>query len=428
MNNLGAEPIALDTSAIIYPPTVARYNTHVFRLSMNLDIRVEPERLLSSLKAIMPRFPYFRHRLHSGFFWYYFLDNTEDPEVYPEASFPCGHLDLKKGANGYLFKVFYTDRRIAVEYFHALTDGTGGLTFLKSLVAEYLRQSGIAVGGDPLILSPGEPVDPAETEDSFAKIFRPMKSVFDLESGAFHYRPKHAHYTDHHSIVSAVLSVEQVKERAKQYNLTITEYLVCEILDALQQLQAESVRNQKNYRPVRLSVPVNIRKIYGSKSLRNFTLFIVVGLDTNLGHYTFDEIVKSVYHQMRWKVNEKSLSLQISRNVAGRRLPLIRYAPNLLKKPLMKLLSDSYGDDIYSSVISNLGNVSLPEGMKEHVQRIDFSLSPSKKNKLSLAVIGSDDQLMMSITSILEDDRNFEKLLLTALVKKGIHITVDSNG
>ncbi len=427
MNHGGAEPIALDTSAIIYPPTVARYNTHVFRLSMDLHITVEHERLLSALRAIMPRFPYFSHRIHSGFFWYYLLENTEPIEVYPEVCHPCGHLDLRKGANGYMFKVFYTEHRIAVEYFHALTDGTGGITFLKSLVSEYLRQSGETVGPDPQILLPSDPVDPAETEDSFARIYRPMRSVFALESRAFHYAPKGEAYTDLHAVVSSQMEVNQVKAQAKKYGLTITEYLVCEVLDALQRLQFETVKNPRKWRPVRLSVPVNIRKVYGSKSLRNFTLFIIVGLDTHLGSYTFEEIVKSVYHQMRWKVNEKSLSLQISRNVAGRRLPLIRYAPNVLKRPLMKLLSDSYGDSIYSSVISNLGNVSLPEGMADTVRRIDFSLSPSQMNKLALAVISTGGSLVMNITSILEYNREFEKLLLRSLVKKGIHVQVDSN-
>ncbi len=428
MNHSGAEPIALDTSAIIYPPTVARFNTHVFRLSMDLRVKVEADALLSALKAVMPRFPYFSHKIHTGFFWYYLMNNEAPLEVYDETCYPCGHLDLKKGANGYLFKVFYTDHRIAVEYFHALTDGTGGITFLKSLAAEYLRQRGYTVAADPQILLPSDPVDPQELEDSFTKIYRPMRSVFALESKAFHYSPKGELYTDRHSVINSVMEVDQVKEQAKKWGLTITEYLVCEVLDALQQLQFETVKNPKRWRPVRLSVPVNIRKVYGSKSLRNFTLFIIVGLDTHLGTYTFEEIAKSVYHQMRWKINEKSLSLQISRNVAGRRLPLIRYAPNLLKRPLMKLLSDSYGDSIYSSVISNLGNISLPEGMADTVKRIDFSLSPSQMNKLALAVISSGGKLVMNITSILEQDRAFETILLRSLVKKGLHVTVDSNG
>ena len=83
---------------------------------------------------------------------------------------------------------------------------------------------------------------------------------------------------------------------------------------------------------------------------------------------------------------------------------------------------------IYSSVISNLGNVTLPDGMEKDVRRIDFSLSPSQKNKFALAVISAKGQLVLNITSILAHNREFERLLLVHLVRRGLKVTVDSNG
>ena len=38
-----------------------------------------------------------------------------------------------------MFRIRCFDKRIAIEYFHALTDGTGGVTFLLTLTAEYLK-------------------------------------------------------------------------------------------------------------------------------------------------------------------------------------------------------------------------------------------------------------------------------------------------
>ena len=420
------EPIPLDNSAIIYPPTVARFNTNMFRLSMDLTIELNPHRLKTALEHIAQRFPYLCLSLHNGFFWYYLSEHSAALEVYKDNPSPCRYLDVKKGANGYLFKVFYRKNRIAVEFFHAITDGTGGIIFLKSLVAEYLRLSGYEVGEDPGILLPDSKVKHEELEDSFNRFYRPIKSVFAMESSAFHYNPKDQ-LQDELEVISATLSVEKVKAQAKEYGLTITEYIVCEILDALQKLQEMHVKNKKKWAPVRLSVPVNIRKVFNSTSLRNFTLFIVVGIDVRLGHYEFDEIVNAVIHQMRSSVNEKTLSLQISRNVAGRRHPLIRYAPNIIKNPLMKLFSDSYGDNIYSSVISNIGNVTLPTGMSEVVERLDFYLSPSKTNKIALAAIGAKGSIVINITSILTHNTDFEKLLLTSFVEKGISVEVSTN-
>ena len=425
-NHLRVEPIPLDNSALIYPPTVARFNSNVFRLSMDLKIKVNPYRLKTALETIIKRFPYFALSLHDGFFWYYLSENDKPLEVYKEHAYPCAHIDRKKGANGYLFKVFYTDYRIAVEFFHAVTDGTGGIIFLKSLVAEYLRLSGYTIASDPQILLPDDKVKKEELEDSFSRYYRPIKSVFALDGKAFHHSIS-SEIQDEVQAISAIIPIEELKVKAKEHGLTITEYIVCEILDSLQSLQETYIKNPKRYKPIRLSVPVNIRKVFGSTSLRNFTLFIVVGIDVRLGHYDFDEIVTSVMHQMRSGVNEKSLSLQISRNVAGRRLPFIRYAPNILKRPLMKIFSDSYGDATYSSVFSNLGNVILPEGMKELVDRVDFYLAPSKLNKFSVAGLGVNGKVIINITSFLTDNTDFERKLFTSLVEKGLHVEISTN-
>ena len=361
--------LPLDNSAIIYPPTVARYNTHMFRLSMDLSVKVIPERLLTALEHVLDRFPYFAVSLHQGFYWYYFMPNHKPVAVYPDVAYPCGYLHRKRGANGYLFKVLYTSQRIAIEIFHAVTDGTGALVFLKSLVAEYLRLSGRQVGEDPQVFLPDSPMDPQEVEDSFERFYTPLKAVFGFESSAWHMPSKYG-LSDNVQVISARMKIEDLKRISSVHKVTITEYLVAELLDAMQRIQEQMVGNPKRYKPVRISVPVNIRKVFGSRSLRNFTLFVVIGIDVRLGHYSFEEILDQVVHQLRGNVNVKSLSKQVSRNVAGRRHPAIRYAPNVFKRPLMKLLSDSYGDDIYSTTISNIGNVTFPEGMREVVERL----------------------------------------------------------
>lgn len=420
------ELMPLDNSAIIYPPTVARFNTHTFRLSMDLTVEVNPERLLTALEHVLERFPYFAVELHRGFYWYYFLPNKRPLAVYPDAPYPCGYIHRKKGANRYLFKVRYTKSRIAVEFFHALTDGTGALVFLKSLVAEYLKLSGLSVETDDQILLPGTPVKPEEAEDSFERFYKPLKAVFGFEGSAYH-MPVDDRLTDDIQVISARIAIADLKRVSSANQVTITEYLVAHLIDAMQRIQETTVKNPRRYKPIRVSVPVNIRKVFGAKSLRNFTLFIVVGIDVRLGHYEFDEIMKQVMHQMRSEVNDKTLSKQVARNVAGRRHPVIRYAPLVFKNPLMKLFSDTYGDDTYSTTISNIGNVTLPEGMKEVVDRIDFHLSPSKTNKVSCAAIGAKGFLTLNFTSIYTHKTIYEMEVLRALVEKGIPVEVATN-
>ncbi len=424
--NSGDELIPLDNSAIIYPPTVARYNTHTFRIGARLTIDVDPQRLLRAGEAVLRRYPHFAVSLHQGFYWYYFLPNKRPLEIYKDESYPCGYLHRKKGANGYLFKILYRERSIAVEYFHVLTDGTVALSFLKSLLAQYFGLSRPEVEGDPHILHPQDEFRPEEGEDSFERFYTPRKALFASQSEAFHLGGR-SPYTDRVQSIAARIAVEELKTLSSQHQVTITEYLVALLLEALQAIQEEQVAKERRYRPVRVSVPVNVRRIFDSKTVRNFSLFTVVGIDPRLGHYEFEEILEQVKYQLRGSVNEKHLSLQIARNVVGRRLPFIRYAPNVLKKPFMKLLSDFYGDKIYSMTLSNIGYITLPEKLKGRVERLDFFLSPNKKNKVSAAAIGVNGYISLNFTSFLTDDTTFERKVLRALVERGVAVEIATN-
>lgn len=417
--------IPLDNSALIYPPTQARYNPGTFRLSIDLTIAVDQELLLVALKELLPRFPYYQVALEMGFFSYYLTPNAQEIEVYAERAYPCGYFNRKRSANNYLFKVFYWEKRIAIEFFHALTDGSGALIFLKSLVAHYLRLKGVEVGPDDQIFLPSTEVDSEEWSDSFQKFYQPLRPVKSGYGKAFHL--KRGEISDRVRVVQAKVATESVKRLAKEYDSTITEYLVSELLAALQRVQQESESKPKRYQPLRISVPVNMRRIYPSKSMRNFTLFVIIGIDPRLGVYSFAEIIHQVRHQMRASITAKDLSRQIARNVSGQRNLLIRYTPTLLKNPFMKVLSYWYGERLYSSTISNLGEVSLPTGMAEHVSSVDFYLAPSVPTLVSLGVIGAQGVLTLNLSSLLLVEPELERQFLSALVQKGLAVEVASN-
>ena len=74
--------------------------------------------------------------------------------------------DIRKCA----FRVLVYRNRIAVEFFHALTDGTGGTIFLKTLLAEYLcRRYGVEIPPTDGVLRRLDTPREEELEDSFQK-------------------------------------------------------------------------------------------------------------------------------------------------------------------------------------------------------------------------------------------------------------------
>ena len=128
----------LDNAAKIYPAAKRRNWKALFRLSATLTEEVEPAVLEEAQRSTLARFPSFALKLKRGMFWYYLEYNEGGPQVKPDGPYPCAPMDFKENG-GFMFRVRYHGKRIAVEIFHVLTDGSGGLCFLKTLVAEYLR-------------------------------------------------------------------------------------------------------------------------------------------------------------------------------------------------------------------------------------------------------------------------------------------------
>lgn len=417
--------IALDNSALIYPPTVATYNSNTFRVSVDVDFIINKEILEQALHDLLERCSYAKVCLHTGFFWYYLSENQKQPIVHREAPYPSGRFSFKEN-NGYLFKVLYDEHRIALECFHALTDGTGLMAYLKLLVQRYCHHAGIGE-----FKFPGAPDfdnRPAKQEfsDPFQHLFDPNLPSFGNISKAYHYK-RTGMFDDRVKVISATLKTNDIKVRAKARGVTIGEYLSAVHLYALAQLQRQEVPIQKKRKPIRLSIPMNLRKIFGYDTMRNFTLFAVIGIEPALGEYSFEEICKQVHLQMALSQDPKRLLTQIRRNVGGERNPIIRFAPVALKNPLFKLLSDALGDEQYSGVISNLGQVKFDPEFEKRILRADFYLSPGLLNKVAMAVIGYHDTMVVNFSSFLNTDTELERLFCTFLVEDGIPLSVATN-
>ncbi len=142
----------LDNAAKIYPAAKRRNWNNFFRLSATLTEPIDVPVLRAALDVTVRRFPSMAVRLRRGVFWYYLEEIPQAPEIQPEKSCPLAHVPFGQ-VRRCAFRVLVYHNRVAVEFFHAVTDGTGGLIFLKTLVAEYLCQKyGITVPAEKGVL------------------------------------------------------------------------------------------------------------------------------------------------------------------------------------------------------------------------------------------------------------------------------------
>ncbi len=417
--------LRLDNAAKIYP--AARNNdwSNTFRLSATLTEAVDTEILSRALDVTVQRIPSIAARLRRGLFWYYLEQIPETPSIREEG--PCPLLPMLKGeARRCAFRVIVYDRRIAVEFFHSLTDGNGGLIFLKTLVAEYLQQKyGVVIGAGHGVLDRREDPAPEEMEDSFLKYAGPV-SAGRGESNA--YRLSGTPEPDFfRHLVCLRLPVKQLLDAAHSHGVSLTAYLCAAMMQAIIDIQKAHIPWRRLRRPVKVQLPVDLRRLFPSKSLRNFALYVNTEVDPRLGDYSFHELCKLVHHQMGLSVTQKQMSCQIAANVKSERSLLVRVMPLFLKNIVLKIAFLAVGERKICLSLSNLGQADLPESMKPYVQRMDFILAPQATAPHNCGVISLGDTLYLNLIRNIREPE-LEASFCRVLLQQGISVLVESNG
>ncbi len=416
--------LKLDNAAKIYPAARRQNWSNIFRVSVTLKENIDTAVLASALDVTVRRFPSFSTRLCKGVFWYYLEQISSAPEIMDENSFPLSRM-TKKDISTCAFRVIVYKSRIAVELFHSLTDGTGAMIFLKTLTAEYLQQKyGISITAGNGVLPRLEEPDSEEFEDSFQK-YAGKVNASRRESNAWHLKGT-VETAGFLNLTCFKLNVKQALDKAHEYNATLTEFLTAVMMWALSDLQKEKVLNPKQYKPVKVLVPVNLRNIFESRTMRNFALYTTPEIDLRLGDYTFEEICRAVHHRMGLDVNRQAMSSKIATNVNSERSPFVKIMPLFIKNIVMKAVFDAVGEKKSCITLSNLGRVSLPDEMVSYVERFDFILGVQATAPNNCGVVSFGDTLYINfIRNTCEPEVEFA--FYKALEKLGLRAEVESN-
>ena len=414
----------LDNAAKIYPAAKRRNWNNFFRISATLTEPVDVAVLRSALDVTARRFPSIAVRLRRGMFWYYLEQIPHSPAIQEEKSCPLAHVPFHE-VRQCAFRVLVYHNRFAVEFFHALTDGTGGLTFFKTLLAEYLSQKyGLTIPAGDGVLGRLEEPDAEELEDSFLRYAGNVKAS-RKEATAWHLTgtPEKDGFKD---LVTLMIPAPVLKECAKAHGVTVTELLCAAMMQAICQLQAEKVPQRSRRKPVKVLLPVNLRNLFPSKTLRNFASYITPEVDPRMGDYTFDEICAAVHHRMGLENNPQTMRAKFAANVASEQSPLLRVMPLFIKNLAMKAVFDTVGECKSCLCLSNLGVVRLPEVMAPYVARMDFIIGVQAKAPHNCGVLTWNDTVYINcIRSIREPE--LELHFYRVLHQLGLPVKVESN-
>ena len=396
---------------------VSNYSrSSTFRLSMYINEEVDPYTLQQALNYTLPRFESFKVKIKNGLFWNYFVTNNNRCLIEQENS----HIGqyVMKNPSHYCFRVMYYGRRITLETFHAISDGTGASEFLKSIVYEYLKLRGNNINSEGKILI-DKPSNLYENSDSFLISSSPEKKLGDAEIKAYSL-PGDIYPNNWSSFVKASIDLNKVKDLAKEKNCTLTMYIAALYLLSLYKAEPDARMSKK---PFILMIPVNLRKYFDSKTVRNFALFIKIILPLNGKVWNLDSIIDEIRPQFEKQLNKEFLQRRINYYVAFEKNFAIRILPLFIKNLAFKFIYFLQSNRIITTYISNLGQIDLPKDMYNYVNDVDF-VNAGEKLYMTMATIQNKLNIMFSTRL---RDHSIIYTFLKELQEKGIDIVLQTN-
>lgn len=415
----------LDNAAKIFPAISTDRETNTFRIQVEMVEEVDKDFLQLAVDSALQRYPMFKVRLKTGLFWNY-LDYNERPFLIRPLTYRvCGPLNPRDN-NGYLFQIYYRGKLIVLEMFHSLADGGGAFSLIKTILYEYLTLRGARVTPDNMILTRDSLSTMEEYEDSNLTYYDPENHRHVKEDRAFLVKGTPLP-VGNIGLISGTISASELLTLTRSVNASITEYISALLMYVIYVTKIQYREHVKeNQKPVKIFVPVNLRKHFPSKTLRNFTNFVKSGMIMNRSDITFEEILEEVKKQFAYGLQRKELIRKMSENVSFEKNIFLRMTPYFLKRFALKIGYHKMGLLLNTLSFSNLGKIDFPESMEPYIDNISVGVYSGKFNTINIGTVSYLDKFKITFTrSIVET--TIEREFFRHFTAKGLHVVLESN-
>lgn len=414
----------LDNASKYFAATYSERDEKVFRISCELFEEVDPEILQQALDETIERFPYYKSVLRRGIFWYYLEDSDIRPLVEKEDKPVCAPI-YRKYERNLLFRVLYYNKRISLEVFHALSDGTGALRFMMTLVYHYLtiKHKDEFSGKIPELnynASIGEKKD-----DSFERYYqgrrfkkqarekkekKPFKRVYRIRGTRIE--------ENRIKIIEGTMSAKAVLNEAHKYNTTMTVFLSALLLRSI---YMDMPARKKDYSLV-LIVPINLRQFFKSETASNFFSTMSIEYKFTEEGMELDKIIASLNESFKKELTEERLSEKINWQMSIEKNPFARIMPLPLKNLFIRI-ADEVVESRTTACISNLGKIQMPPEFERYIRQ--FSVVPNVRRP-QIAVCTYGDKIAVAFGSPFKETE-IQKNFFKSLSEMGIKIEIVSN-
>lgn len=412
----------LDNAANIFPSVSGEKNTNVFRLSCTLKETVAPETLQRALDLALKDFSHYQVIMRRGLFWFYLEHTDLTPVVSLENSRPCNRI-FHKGVKELLFSVSYFGKRINLEVFHAISDGTGAMDFLRTIVYHYIvLMHGDELPPETMTGIPWESAPEIKREDSFEKHYAPEKKDHLFKQRAYTIGGTPLELSTI-KVIEARTSTKAMLAVVKRRGVTLTVYLAALMLLGVYH---EFMPRRARSRPIALTIPVDLRGHFASRTTRNFFSVVNVYYDFRNNPAEFDAVLASVRKQIDSGVQGDMLAGRINYTISVQKNLAARFTPLFIKHAV---LSAAYrkAQAAGTCAISNLGRITMPAGFVPYIEEFSCLLNPTPQQKLKLTVNSFEDVLALGFTSNIAET-GAQAWFIRQLASEGLELVISCNG
>ena len=390
----------LDNSAKIMPSTTTNLNTNVFRLSCTLTKQIDEKVLQEALDKTLLEFPMYLCTLKDGLFWHYLEKVDYKPLVKEEKTHICSKLN-----SDMLFRVSYYKKRINLDVSHVLSDGNGSMQFFKYLIFTYLNIKNKLNLNIPLNDS-----TITEKEKDYFKTFDKDDLDCKISRRKIGYKLKMPKKdTTKHDVIEMHLPVDKIKKVSKKYDTTITIYLTAVYIKSI----IENMKTRDLKRPIGITIPVDLRSVFPSKTIRNFFYTFLTSYKADDKEVKLEDIIIEVSKQFKEELTKENLQKKLNSYMLLEKILVIRIVPNFIKDFALKFFAMN-GKRGQTTVLSNLGIIKLPEEYEKYVTT--FSAIASTED-LHLCVCSYKSDLVLNFSSHFVS-KDIERAFLKELQKE----------
>ena len=411
-----------DTVSIMFSSTDSNKTSRLFRISVIFkDEEVDPERLEKAVKIAVQRYPLYLHRNTKGFFWTYLEKSDKMPPVLPEEYRPAQLRRLGNDGEPEIVFLYYK-RRLALETTHVLGDGAGIAELLKTVVAHYMILGGADRSEFKGIRFGDEPPSATELENPLP--FYKNDENLQAPHRDIAYKLPYTYDKNYQNHISGLIAFPEIKAICKEKDISVSEFLAAGIILAMIHTAPEPID-----KTIIIDVPVNIRNIFPSDTVRNFTSSIPLQFNPHgRTDYTFDEIAKEIKGKIAAINTRETQQAFINSNYALTQKKFLQIIPYFIKKPVLNMKQKKSHTEEMTLIMSNIGNVSLPEIMSKHIERVEVVSGDSRVYNMPMFFyILSSNGYMNIIFGLSGKDRRLCKEFFRIMSSMGINVRIESS-